>query len=285
MLRLTDAVNAKALKAVECTISLSDSLALRAYSDTRPHNWDLADLQKGLILVINGVETVGEGAGFGVPILLFSEERYFSGSSHIYLSNRNGFKIIRKEFLMDTVPKKRYKKTNVGGKRLRTMSRYLGKLYQKHRRIPLLALNSLLLRMGFHTSFVKTAPAGKVIATYAISGRRIRVRIDLNDLERKNLQKVVVLNEQGSSFFRRYSDSNGTELVDGQIGSWETVEAEWASIKDSQSSVGFRLGHVENSILRRGREFLEGSLDWVGLDYEFTPKDAAFEYTIDLLGG
>jgi hypothetical protein len=41
---------------------------------------------------------------------------------------------------------------------------------------------------------------------------------------------------------------------------------------------------VKNSILRRGREFMKGSLDWVGLDYEVNPASAVFEYSIELLG-
>jgi hypothetical protein len=36
-------------------------------------------------------------------------------------------------------------------------------------------------------------------------------------------------------------------------------------------------------VLRRGREFLEGSLDWVGLDYEVNPRTDVFEYVIEVL--
>ncbi|HYA22380.1 MAG TPA: hypothetical protein VEG31_04350, partial [Thermoproteota archaeon] len=61
------------------TIPLRASLALRIYSDNRPHNLKIAELQKGLILVHDEEELVGEGSGFGVPVLLCSGETYFSG--------------------------------------------------------------------------------------------------------------------------------------------------------------------------------------------------------------
>jgi len=68
------------------TLPLSASLRLRIYSDTRPFTWKTADLQKGLIFVCNGEEMVGEGTGFGVPVLKYLDDTYFSGSAHVYLS-------------------------------------------------------------------------------------------------------------------------------------------------------------------------------------------------------
>lgn len=281
---LTIRRDSKFSKIDKYTIPLSSSLALRIYSDTKPHNSHIADLQKGLILVHKGIETVGEGTGFGVPVLLYSDETYFSGSSHVYLSRQNDFKIIRKEFFMDTVPRKRIRKVKLENQKLRAILRYLAELYQKHRHLRLLTLNSLSKNMGVHTSFVKTAPVGKVIVTYGITQGRVQVKTDFSLLKRENLQKIFVLNEQGSKFFRRYSDSNGTKLVDKQIGAWETIETEWASITDLQGRIGFRLWNAKNTILRRGREFLKDCRDWAGLDYEVNPKNAVFEYEIEILG-
>jgi len=64
------------------TLPLSASLSLRIYSDTRPFSWKTADLQKGLIVVCNSKEMVGEGTGFGVPVLQYLDDTYFSGSAH-----------------------------------------------------------------------------------------------------------------------------------------------------------------------------------------------------------
>jgi hypothetical protein len=65
------------------TIPVSDSLALRIYSDTSPHNWKIASLQKGLILTYRGREIVGAGAGFGFPTLVCSNELNFSSSARV----------------------------------------------------------------------------------------------------------------------------------------------------------------------------------------------------------
>lgn len=281
---LTIRRNSEFSKVDRYTISLSNSLALRIYSDTKPHNSHIADLQKGLILVHKGAETIGEGTGFGVPVLLYSDETYFSGSSRVCLSRQDHLKIIRKEFFMDKVSRKRIGRVKLENQRLRAILRYMAEVYQKHRHFRLLTLKNLPRSVGVRTSFVKTVPAGNVIVTYGISQNRIRVKTDLSFLKRENLQKIFMLNEQASRFFRRYSDSNGTILVDKQIDAWDVIEAEWASITDLKGRVGFRLERIENSVLRRGREFLEGCLDWVGLDYEIEPTSDSFEYGIEILG-
>lgn len=276
--------NSEFSKIDKYTISLSNSLALRIYSDTKPYNWKTADLQKGLIFVYKEVETVGEGTGFGVPVLIYSDETYFSGSSHVYLFRQNNFTIIRKEFFMDKITRNRFRNVRLENRKLRAVLRNMAELYQKHRHLRFLTLKNLNMKMGVHASFVKTTPTGKVIVTYGISQGHVLVKADFSLLKRENLQKILMFNEQGSRFFRRYSDSDGTKLADGQIGAWDAIEAEWASITDLQGTVGFRLGRIKNSVLRRGREFLEGCLDWVGLNYEINPKNAVFEYEIGILG-
>jgi hypothetical protein len=39
----------------------------------------------------------------------------------------------------------------------------------------------------------------------------------------------------------------------------------------------------KDAILHRGREFLDGMLDWVGLDYEADPGNLHFNYDIELV--
>jgi hypothetical protein len=98
------------------------------------------------------------------------------------------------------------------------------------------------------------------------------------------IQKIFILNEQGSRFFREYVDSQETKFNEGKIGAWDEIDAAWASLIDPQSGLGFRLGRVEGCVLRRGREYLRNSLDWVGLDYEVAPGNANLEYGIEILG-
>jgi hypothetical protein len=268
----------------EHTVPLSNSLALRIYSDTKPHNSHIANLQKGMILVHKGAEVIGEGTGFGVPVLLYPDETYFSGAARVYVSQQSDLKIIRKEFCMNKVPRKRIRTVRLKSQTLRVISNLVADVYQKHKHLRLLTLKKLSGSLGVHTSFVRTVPAGTVVVTYSLCRDRIEVKTDLSLLKKENLQRIFVLNEQGSRFFRRYSDSHGTVLVDRQIGAWDTIEADWASLSDLQSRVGFRLKKTRNSVLRRGREFLEGCLDWAGLDYEINPTNVFFEYEIEILG-
>ena len=54
------------------TVDLHGGLSIRVYPDRRPGNLEIAGIQKGLILLDGGLELVEEGAGFGLPIALFS---------------------------------------------------------------------------------------------------------------------------------------------------------------------------------------------------------------------
>lgn len=267
-----------------CTVPLSGSLAVRVYSDTRPHNWKIASLQKGLVLVHEGEEVVGEGTGFGFPVLVYANETYFSGSARVYLSQQGDCASVRKEFIMDRVARNRFRNVRLENRKARTVLGYMAEVYQRHRRLRFLRLKSLFREMDVGTSFVETQPVGKVVITYRVGIGRVLVKVDLGLVKREGLEKMFLLNEQGSGVFRRYVDSRGTELVYGRIGAWEDVEADWACLMDVEGRFGFRLRRIPGGLLRRGREYLRGSLDWVGLDYEFGLKKTAVQYEIEILG-
>ena len=270
-------------KVDEYTTSLSKHLAVRVYSDTQPTNGKIAQLQKGLILVYEGKEVVGEGAGFGVPILIYAGETWFSGSSCLYTREKDGSVAIRKQFFMDSIARNKLRNITLQNQKGRSILRYVSKMYQEHKRLRLLTLKTPFLKMGYGTVFVRTAPVGAVTLTYNFCKDAIHVKVNFNLSKKEQLRKILVFNEQSSQFFRRYTDSSGIKLADSAIDAWEPITAQWASLTELDGRVGFRLETVENSILRRGREFLEGSLDWAGLDYELNPEVASFEYQIGLL--
>ena len=267
------------------TFPFSRSTSFRIYSSTEPHNWKIRDLQKGLILVYNGTETVGEGTGFGVPVLVYSDETYFSGSSKVDLSQNEESRTVCKEFVMDRVNRNRFRNVTLENSVARRFFTRLADVYQTHPRFRSLTLKDLTGKMAVETTFLKTSPRGKVIVTYAMEGPRVVVKADFRDLQMKGLQKIFMLNEQGARFFREYVDSDGKELVDTHIGAWDGISAKWALLKILKGKFGFRLWRVQDSVLRRGREFLDGSLDWVGLDYEVNLGIDHFEYTIEVLDG
>jgi len=267
------------------TCSVSDSVSLRIYSGTKPHNLKIADLQKGLILVINGTEAVGEGTGFGLPVLAYSDETYFSGTSRLHVSHRSNRCIIIKEFTMDRVARNSFRNVTLENRAARTFIEHLSDAYQKHLQLRLLALKGLTEKTGIGKAFPKAAPMGNVTVTYTVENTRTTVKADFKTLEKKRLCRIFMLNEQGSQVFRKYTDSTGTELMDSEIGAWDGTGGEWACLKTLRGEIGFRLWRARGGVLRRGREFLKGSLDWVGLDYEISRKVDVFEYVIDVLGG
>ena len=268
------------------TYSISNSVALRIHSDTKPQNLKIANLQKGIILLYNGVEVAGEGTGFGVPIGKYSDETFFSGSSVLQIHNKENSFIIRKEFSMDLIARDTFRNLKLENKKLRRIIDFISSFYQRHKRLArfILLVKELLFKCGVEPIFSKVDSKGRVIVTYTLNRNRILVKLSFNELDRNNLQKVFVLNEQGAHFFEKYSDSEGLKLSDEEIGAWDNVTAQSAKITDKQDKIGFSLKNVEGTMLRRGRELSKNSLDWIGLDYELNPSDDQFEYEIEIFG-
>jgi hypothetical protein len=57
-------------------LTLGDGLALHVYADTRPHIGKITPIQKGPVLVQDGVELIEEGYGFGLPIVIHGGRSY-----------------------------------------------------------------------------------------------------------------------------------------------------------------------------------------------------------------
>ena len=266
------------------TVRISDRTCVRVYSSTQPRNWKIAKLQKGLVLVHNGAETVGEGTGFGLPVLVYSDETYFSANSRVNVERQGNGIRITKEFLMDRMARNRFRNVALENRTVRGLLAFLAQKYQKHSHFRFLTLKDLTRRINVDTVFVKAEPMGTITVTYTVDGRNIWVNVNLQHVKREKLRKVFMLNEQGSTFFQEYADSQGARLAHEEIGAWDRITAEWASLMLPNEKFGFRLWTTKNSVLRRGREFLKGSLDWVGLDYEVNPATGVFEYLIEVLG-
>jgi hypothetical protein len=277
--------NYKPLKTEKYTVPLLNSIALKIYSNTKPYNLKIANLQKGLILVYDEKERVGEGTGFGFPVLIYPKETFFSGSSTVSVAQTTESIKIRKEFYMDRAARNKLGNVYLENQKVRAFIRYLTDFYQKNRRFRYLSLKEFFVKMGVESAFVKTAAVGKVVVTYDINNCVINVKVDLHDLRKVSSKKVFVLNEQSAKFFRKYSDAQQASLVDKQIGAWDDVSPEWACLTNMQGEVGYRLWKVDGSVLRRGRETMSNCLDWVGLDYEVASDSEVFEYRIEILGG
>lgn len=269
----------------EISVSISRRIATKVYSTTKPHNLKIASLQKGLVLLCNGIEVIGEGVGFGVPVVEGPEETYFSGSATVTSSSTSESFKIRKTFNMDRTSRNRLGNLPLESKRARGLIRYLSRLYQENKGFrSILRLKELAVNMGVEATFKATKSLGKIPVTYEISRNVVNARVDFSQIGKDLRNRAFVLNEQSASFFRRYSDSNGTTLANDQIGAWDNVEAKSGWFTDTEARFGFRLWQVNGTVLRRGREVMRGCMDWVGLDYEVNPNRDVFEYKIELLG-
>lgn len=135
------------------------------------------------------------------------------------------------------------------------------------------------------TRFGKVRPRGEVAVYYTILPGRIEVTVDLGGLNKRFCREILVLNEQGSSFFRVYSDSSGLKLVDHRIGAWDEVHASEASLSSLDGGILFTLRKVDGATLFRGWERVRGSISWAGLSYSIGISRPVFSYTIYLGGG
>lgn len=265
-------------------MQFSAHTSLRLYPDTRPHNSQIADLQKGLVLVHKGVERVGEGTGFGVPIARYDGKTYFSSVSIVQTGWKDGHLTATKRFSLDTVAQKNFARIKMENGPINKLTTYVDELYRKHKHLRLLTLASLSRSLGLETSFVRVKPIGNVTITYRIKPPLLHVEVNLDSLSRNKLETIFLPNEQSSRFFVKYHDSSGVLLRDRKIGAWEKVEADWACISNRTGEAGFRLWKVKDATLYRGREYLKDSFDWAGLDYEIGPDKTCFEYDVEILG-
>jgi hypothetical protein len=237
------------------------------------------------VFVYDGVERLAEGTGLGFPVVMTSSETYFSGTASLQRFRDGDTFVVRKVFTMDRLARNTIRNVRLENSKVRMLFKGLSSIYQKHRqfRYLTLMLKNIPLRMGVRTDFVKASSVGVVTVTYRISRERVLVKAEFRFLE-DVITSIFMLNEQGSEFFNKYEDSNGTVLFDGQIGAWDTVNAEWACVTNADNGAGFQVRNEPNSVLRRGRETQKNTLDWVGLDYEIDPKRKLFEYEIKILG-
>lgn len=265
------------------TAPLTSNLALRVYVDSRPHNLEIAPLHKGLVLVFNGKELVEEGAGFGVPVVVFSDKTYFPGSAHLSIVENGEEWSFIKTFYLDTVSRKVWTNKILLDKfPYRSFSRTCEDIYRNYPASQrfLFPLVKLRNRLGIRTHFIRAESRGKVTVTYKINHDSVDIEADFTGISKRHCKKVLLLNEQGSTFFRRFFDSDGLNLVDEAIGPWELVEADWACFSNLDSNIRFCLRTFPNCRLLRGRECVEGRLGWAGIAYELSPSLGLFQYNV-----
>ncbi len=263
------------------TIRVSDRVSLRLYPDSRPHNLEIADLQKGIVLMLDRKELIGEGAGFGAPVVRYADHTFFSTSARVYVCEP---KVLMKSFLMDSVSRKRF---GTGGPYVdQIYSIFHGIFAWSYLRFKCRPVFKKIIEfrrtLGLRTEFVRVRSRGVVNITYTLSSS-MQIKVDLTGLDTRGCKEILILNEQDGDFFRRYFDRE--EVTGDRIEAWRHVISENASFSDVLGSLTFALKKINGSSLISGREHVNRCLSWSGLDYSLRPGTQDFTYTLEITDG
>jgi hypothetical protein len=166
--------------------------------------------------------------GFGFPVVIFKDKTYFAGSARVFINAAE--KRVSKHFVMDMVSRKilgrNVRVDTFGPYQLVAKSlanRYRDTPSSRKYIVPLMVLRNLL---GIQSHFMRVACRGIIRVHYRVRMGEVRIEADWTGLATKQLEMVVLMNEQGSTFFRVYRDADGLCLSDDGIGAWDPVTAD-----------------------------------------------------------
>ncbi len=265
------------------TLDMGNQVSFRLYRDTRPHCLEIAPLQKGLVLVLDGRELIEEGAGFGLPVVKYEDKTYFSSTAQTSFREEAKPPILTKSFCLDTVSRKRFRGTSyINDDVYRLFHRLFEKAYWSRMEMApaFNAIMELRKTLKIDTDFVRVPSRGNVKVTYACFPDFLKVRVDFSELRKDRCEEILVLNEQGSTFFARYFDTDGLILFDRSMGAWQNVKAERASLSDKGETMSFTLQNMKSARLFRGWERTKGRFSWAGLSYSLSKSVSSFSYDI-----
>jgi len=267
------------------TVQIADRLFARLYEDTYPHCMETATLQKGLILVLDREKLIEEGLGFGAPVAKYKDKTYFSSSAEISIKKTPPCYRLSKKYLLDTVSRKKFwRATYINDSLYSSLRKTFEKEYLSKKNLsPFFnAIMELRQFARIKTEFLKVKARGAITVTYDIKPSLIDVSVDFSDLELNGCEEVLVLNEQGSTFFEEYVDANGLKLWGREIGAWDLIRAEEASLMFPRKQLAFSLQKVRGATLFRGWERTRNRFSWAGLSYSLRPTHGNFDYAIRL---
>jgi hypothetical protein len=264
-------------------IPLENGVFIKISDSPYPRNLEISDLQKGLVLSVNGSDLIEEGAGLGSPVIKYRDKTYFSKTAKVKVEKESDkINKVTKEFLMDSISLKQFQGNRwINDSIYHPVHRLFTLFYLKLK--PLRPAFNLMIsarkKMGIETKFVRTKPRGVVEVIYEIRKSMIEINVDISRLNKENLEEVVILNEQGASQFPLYSDSDGLYLLKEKIGAWDIVEADSAKLI-SEQGLCYSQEKLDGAYLIRGWEKIENRHSWSGLNYIMKPTRNNFRYKI-----
>jgi hypothetical protein len=250
-------------------------------------DYPTARLQKGFILLDQGVELTEEAVGFGVPVVKRGLRSIFPGDVALTWLKEGSTWVVTAQFKLNLMEKiSRGGNENVGNKPFYAVKDFLAEIIRRFPRFrSLLTSISSRLRQMFNwkTTYANgdVTTEMKVIYTVEEGSGKTLVDIDLSSLP-PDLTEVVMMNEQGAHAFDRYQDTSGNSLQGDEIGCWDEVNAQEAWFESSSRQIAFRLGQVNGVRLFRGRELIGSRLAWAGFGYTFPPSIRKLHYELKI---
>ncbi|MGE5575362.1 MAG: hypothetical protein ACM3UL_04440 [Ignavibacteria bacterium] len=267
------------------TLQLAGRLSVRVYEDCRPNCLETGALQKGLVLMLDGFELIEEGMGFGLPIVKYQDKTFFSSTANVSITKVGSEWIITKVYTLDTVSIKKFGQASYIDDGLYSPLRKIFQtLYLKHKKLSPLFNKAMELRdlANVKTEFVVVKPRGTITVTYKCRPTTIDIQADFSGVALNKCLEMLMLNEQGSNTFQKYSDSNGSNLICSKIGAWGKITSKYASLMSMNGQISFSLRNRENVTFFRGWERTRNRFSWAGLSYSIVPNNSVFAYTISL---
>ncbi|KAA3663103.1 MAG: hypothetical protein DWQ10_00845 [Calditrichaeota bacterium] len=228
--------------------TLANGLTLEVYTDARPHVGKIAGLQKGLILKRDQTELIGEGYGFGLPLVVSNGGSWLASEARIGKFVHGDTTVLSKLYVFDTqefdvqFPRRRY---------------------------------------------VQTKPIGTVRIDYLIFGNIIEVTADLKGLVDADYEYVYFMNEQSGKHFRYGLNPLGQkiDLIQWQapipmamLGIHAPRLGITFWVKDNMETLKF----LGRETLARWHWYGHESTNWAGCELRLDNKKHMFKYQIKI---
>jgi hypothetical protein len=239
---------------------------------------DSLGLERGLILFVENKPAIGEGVGFGVPAIEYSDKILFSSSATTIIRNDT---LIR-SYSIDAVQRKTWGRFTVDVGLYRVVQNRLAKVYRTDRRFRRVLTQIMFVQslLGIRPTYEKVNSRGYVDVSYNLVGKKVIITVNCSRLVHRDFRRLLVFNEQ-SADFNIYQDDFGI-LTDEDIGVWEEVKSRNASLRSRNLNVGFSVENLPGTRLYRGRELFRPRLDWAGFCYYIPSETERFTYTVQI---
>ncbi len=243
-------------KPAPLSVQLDEGLVLRVYADTRPHIGKIDELQKGLVLVVDGRQKIEEGFGFGAPIIRYDSRTYLSRHAEIARRTIEGRPALVKRYTIDVADH---------------ASQFLREKYRD------------------------VAPLGAVVFTYTLtSPTTLAVTVDFSELA-VAWDAAYLMNEQGARAFPIYQgriddgDALDATHTGEEVGIWRPVGDPCGCWLNREGTLRFCVETEPGRSTYIGRErYLQVHwagiyvLSWSGVDIELTAPVTRYDYLIHI---